>query len=80
MCQIFATCYITIAFLTRYGLKWHLYFIIFLIIVLSHPTLSHSISISSDLALSPPSLSNRPLSNEGWVSMRVYSGVGSGVG
>ena len=28
----------------------------------------------------PPSLSNRPLSNEGWVPMWVYSGVGSGVG
>ena len=55
-----------------------LYF--FLFIFLSHPTLSHSISTSSDPALSPPSLSNRPLSSEGWVPMWVYSGMGSSMG
>ena len=75
MCQIFATCYSIIAFLTWYGLKWHLYFIIFLFIFLSHPTLSHLISTSPNPALSPPSLSNHPLSSEGWVPMWVYSGV-----
>ena len=42
----------------------------------SHPTLSHSIT-SPDPALSPPSLSNRPLSSEGWVLIWVYFGVGS---
>ena len=75
MCQILATCYSIIAFLTWYGLKWHLYFIIFLFIFLSHPTLSHLISTSLNPALSPPSLSNHPLSSEGWVPMWVYSGV-----
>ena len=52
----------------------------FLFIFLSHPTLSYSISTSSDTAFSPPSLSNRPLSSEGWVSMWVYFVVGSSVG
>ena len=42
--------------------------------------LSHSISTSLDLALSPSSLSNRPLFSEGWVPMWVYSGVSSDVG
>ena len=54
--------------------------LVFLFIFLSHPTLSHSISTSSDPALSPSSLSNHPLSSEGWVPMWVYFGVGSGVG
>ena len=52
----------------------------FLFIFLSHPTLSHSISISPDPALSPPYMSNRPLSSEGWVPIWVYSGMGFGMG
>ena len=52
----------------------------FLFIFLSHPTLSHSISISPDPALSPPYMSNRPLSSEGWVPIWVYSGMGFSMG
>ena len=54
--------------------------LVFLFIFLSHPTLSHSISTSSDPTFSPSSLSNHPFSSEGWVPMWVYFGVGSGVG
>ena len=80
MCQIFATCYSTVAFC--HGTDSNdictllfLYYSSFSLI-----PLSHSISTSLDPALSPSSLSNCPLSSEGWVLMWVYFGIGSGVG